>query len=421
MDTATRYSRLRPAFAEFRQVIFPMPVQKLQPNTLALTMLLSLLVSFGPLSVDLYVPSMPEVARIMNAPGSQVQLTISLYLAGFALGQILYGPISDRFGRKPAIIGAFLLYSASSILCLGSTDLETLVIGRFLQGLGVSGSSVVARAVVRDLYEGHHASLQFSTMNMFMGLMPIFAPLMGGVLATFFGWHSVFIFQLCAATATVLLVIFCLAESHRGTRISPLEILRSYGVITLNKAFLANMAVGALAYSGLFAWIVGSPFVMQSIVGLSPLGFSICYAAACSGFIVGGWIGTRLVVSHGLNEMAGIGATFCAGASLCMLASAALGIALPVTLTLPMGVYFIGLAILLAQSTAAALMPFPKQAGTASSLLGFVQQCGGVIMGTLVGRSLDKSSALPMGIYIAAAGCGTLLLWFATRKVRATA
>ena len=160
---------------------------------------------------------------------------------------------------------------------------------------------------------------------------------------------------------------------------------------------------------------------MQSIVGLSPLGFSICYAAACSGFIVGGWIGTRLVVSHGLNEMAGIGATFCAGASLCMLASAALGIALPVTLTLPMGVYFIGLAILLAQSTAAALMPFPKQAGTASSLLGFVQQCGGVIMGTLVGRSLDKSSALPMGIYIAAAGCGTLLLWFATRKVRATA
>ena len=396
-----------------------MPTQKLQPNTLALTLLLTLLVSFGPLSVDLYVPSMPEVGRVMNAPGSQVQLTISLYLAGFALGQILYGPISDRFGRKPAIIGAFLLYCAASILCLFSTDIETLVTGRFLQALGVSGSSVVARAVVRDLYEGKHTSLQFSTMNMFMGLMPIFAPLMGGVLATFFGWHSVFIFQFCAGAATVLLVVFRLAESRAGTRISPLEILRSYGIIAVNKAFLANMAVGALAYSGLFAWIVGSPFVMQTIVGLSPLGFSMCYAAACSGFILGGWIGTRLVVSHGLDAMAGIGATFCAVAGLCILVSAAVGIALPVTLTLPMGIYFIGLAILLAQSTAAALMPFPKQAGTASSLLGFAQQFAGVIMGTLVGYSLDKSTALPMGMFIAAAGCSTMLLWLMTRRVRA--
>jgi DHA1 family bicyclomycin/chloramphenicol resistance-like MFS transporter len=395
-----------------------MPVQKLQPNTFALTMLLTLLVSFGPLSVDLYVPSMPEVARMMNAPGSQVQLTISFYLAGFALGQILYGPISDRFGRKPAIIGAFLIYCAATILCLVSTDIDTLVTGRFLQGLGVSGSSVVARAVVRDLYEGTHATLQFSTMNMFMGLMPIFAPLMGGVLATFFGWHSVFIFQCCAGVATVLLVVFRLPESHVGTRVSPLEILRSYGHIIVNRSFLANTAIGMLAYSGLFAWIVGSPFVMQTIVGLSPLNFSFCYAAACSGFIVGGWIGTRLVVSHGLNEMAGIGAAFCAVAGLCILASAAIGVALPVTLTLPMGIYFIGLAILLAQSTAAALMPFPKQAGTASSLLGFMQQLAGVIMGTLVGRSLDKSSALPMGMFVAASGCGALLLWFMTRRVR---
>ena len=256
-------------------------------------------------------------------------------------------------------------------------------------------------------------------MNMFMGLMPIFAPLMGGVLATFFGWHSVFIFQFCAGAATVLLVVFRLAESRAGTRISPLEILRSYGIIAVNKAFLANMAVGALAYSGLFAWIVGSPFVMQTIVGLSPLGFSMCYAAACSGFILGGWIGTRLVVSHGLDAMAGIGATFCAVAGLCILVSAAVGIALPVTLILPMGIYFIGLAILLAQSTAAALMPFPKQAGTASSLLGFAQQFAGVIMGTLVGYSLDKSTALPMGMFIAAAGCSTMLLWLMTRRVRA--
>lgn len=397
-----------------------MPKSKFHLDSLALTLLLTLLISFGPLSVDLYVPSMPEVGRAMNAPSSQVQLTISLYLIGFAVGQIIYGPISDRFGRKPAIVGAFVIYCLASIVCFFSTSIEMLVVGRIAQALGVSGSTVVTRAMVRDLYEGARASLQFSTMNMFMGAMPIFAPLMGGVLATYFGWHAVFVFQFCAGAATALTVIWVLAESRPGvTDISPREILRSYRFIATNGAFLANMAIGALAYSGLFAWIIGSPFVMQAIVGLSPFGFSLCYAASCSGFIVGGWLGTRLVVSHGLDAMAGIGATICTVAGVCIVTAAIAGIALPVTLTLSMGIYFIGLAILMAQSTAAALMPFPKQAGTASSLIGFAQQCAGAIMGTLAGSTLSKTTALPMALLVAAAGGGTLLLWLTTRRVRA--
>jgi DHA1 family bicyclomycin/chloramphenicol resistance-like MFS transporter len=394
-----------------------MPARKLQPDTLTFTLLLTLLVSFGPLSVDLFVPSMPEIGRVMHAGSGEVQLTISLYLVGFAVGQIVYGPISDRFGRKPAILGAFTLYGLATLLCLFARDIDTILIGRLLQGLGVSGSSVVARAVVRDLFEGPRASLQFSVMNMFMGLMPIFAPLMGGVLATYAGWQTVFVFQFCAAAATASAVLFCLAESRHGTALAPRELAHSYGTIVRNRAFLANMSIGAFAYSGLFAWITGSPFVLQSLVGLSPLGFSICYAAACSGFIVGGWLGTRLVVSHGLNAMAGIGASFCTVAGLCIITAALAGVALSVTLTLSMAVYFIGLAILLAQSTAAALMPFPKQAGTASSLLGFAQQVAGAVMGSLVGATLGHT-AVPMASFVALAGCGTLVLWFATRHIR---
>lgn len=394
-----------------------MAVRKLQPETPAFTLLLTLLVSFGPLSVDLYVPSMPEIGRVMQAGSGQVQLTISLYLVGFAIGQIVYGPISDRFGRKPAIVGAFTLYGIATLICLFAPNIETILLGRLLQGLGVSGSSVVARAVVRDLFEGARASLQFSIMNMFMGLMPIFAPLMGGVLATYTGWHAVFVFQFCAGCATACAVLFCLAESRHGAALAPRELVHNYGVIARNPAFLANMSIGALAYSGLFAWITGSPFVLQTLVGLSPLGFSICYAAACSGFIVGGWLGTRLVVSHGLNAMAGTGASFCCIAGLCIVAAALANVALSITLTLSMAVYFVGLAILLAQSTAAALMPFPKQAGTASSLLGFAQQVAGAVMGVLVGNTLG-GTALPMAGFVALAGCGTLLLWFATRRVR---
>ena len=396
-----------------------MPPRKLHPDSLPLTLLLTLLVSFGPLTVDLYVPSMPEVARVMGTRGGEIQLTISLYLIGFAIGQIVCGPLSDRFGRKPAILGSFALYCAGSLLCLLSPNFETLVVGRVVQAFGVSGLVVATRAMVRDMYEGARASLQFSTMNMFMGLMPIFAPLMGGVLATLFGWHSVFVFQFCAGLATALLALFYIVESRLGgIAISPGQLWRNYRIIATNGAFLANMAIGVLAYSGLFAWIVGSPFVMQTVVGLSPLGFSICYAASCAGFIVGGWLGTRLVVSHGLNAMAGIGTVFCTVAGLSIVVCAASGFALPVTLAACMGVYFIGLAILLAQSTAAALMPFPNHAGTASSLIGFGQQIGGAAMGMLVGATLDKSTALPMAIFVAIAGCGTLLLWLVTRRVR---
>lgn len=288
-----------------------------------------------------------------------------------------------------------------------------------MQGFGVSGSVVATRAMVRDMYEGTRASLQFSTMNMFMGLMPIFAPLMGGVLAKIFGWHSVFVFQFFAGIATLALALAFVNESRLiASAISPGVIFENYRIIATNGAFLANMSIGVLAYAGLFAWIVGSPFVLQTIVGLSPLGYSVCYAASCTGFIIGGWLGTKLVVSHGLNAMAGIGAVFCTVAGLCIVAFAAAGVALPVTLPACMCVYFVGLAILLAQSTNAALMPFPHQAGTASSLIGVLQQCAGATMGALVGATLDKTSALPMALFIAAAGCGTLLLWLLTRRVR---
>ena len=384
--------------------------------------LIAALMALNALAIDVMLPALPAMGHALNvAHENERQYVLTAYLVGFGLAQLAFGPISDRFGRKPAIIGAFAIFCAASVFCFFSTSIEMLVAGRILQGLGVSGSSVVTRAMVRDLYEGSRASLQFSTMNMFMGAMPIFAPLMGGVLATYFGWHSVFVFQLAAGVATATMVIFCLSESRPGGTISPREILRGYRIIVTNGAFLANMGIGALAYSGLFAWITGSAFVLQVVVGLSPLEYSFCYATACSGFIVGGWFGTRLVVSHDFNVMAAIGASFCAAAGVLIVTSAVIGFALPITLTLSMAVYFIGLAILLAQSTAAALMPFPQQAGTASSLIGFVQQAAGATMGTLVGATLSKTTAVPMALFIAGAGVSTLVLWALTRRVRAAA
>ena len=173
----------------------------LRPGSFALTLLLALLTGIGPLSTDMYVPSLPDIGRALHASTEQVQLTISSYLLGFATGQILYGPISDRFGRKPVMMAALVLYGVGSIVCATTQSIEMLAALRFVQALGGAGAIVLARAVVRDLYSGVRAGRELSLMGSIQALAPILAPVIGGVMQTVFGWRASFI----------LLVIFAVA------------------------------------------------------------------------------------------------------------------------------------------------------------------------------------------------------------------
>ena len=164
----------------------------LRPGTFALTILLAALSAIGPLTTDMYLPSLPDIARLLNASTAQVQLTVSAYLLGFAFGQIFYGPLADRHGRKPVLLGAMALYCAASLACALSTSIEMLIAARALQALGGSGGIVLARAIVRDLYSGARAGRELSLIGAVMALAPVLAPLIGGVLQTGFGWRSVF-------------------------------------------------------------------------------------------------------------------------------------------------------------------------------------------------------------------------------------
>jgi MFS transporter, DHA1 family, multidrug resistance protein len=285
----------------------------LRPDTLALTALLAFLTSFGPLSVDLYLPSMPAIAAALAAPPAHVQLTISLYLVGFAIGQVVHGPISDRIGRKPIIVLSFVLYCVATLICLVSTSITVLIAGRFLQALGVSGSIVAVRAVVRDLYEGVRAGRQLSSMGMLMGFAPIIAPLTGGVLQTAFGWRAGFVFLIAAGALAGYLAWRFLPETHHVRSAPSLAgLLSNYRRVATHRVFLANLAVGAVAYGGLFAWIAGSPFVLQFVFGFSPLSYAIAYAGSCLGFVAGSTLATRLVMRLGLDRTAGLGAGSCA-------------------------------------------------------------------------------------------------------------
>lgn len=244
----------------------------LRPGTFALTALLAALTAIGPLSTDMYLASLPDIARQLGASTAQVQLTILSYLIGFAVGQIVYGPLSDRHGRKPVLLAAVALYCVASLACVLATSIEMLIVARALQALGGSGGIVLARAIVRDLYSGARAGRELSVIGAVMALAPVLAPITGGLLQTGFGWRSVF-FALVGVGLIGAGVVWPLLPETSPARaaepVSPASMLRSYRVVARNSAYLAYLGLASTGFGGLFAWISGTSFALQNLYGLS--------------------------------------------------------------------------------------------------------------------------------------------------------
>jgi len=393
----------------------------LRSGTFALTVLLAALSAIGPLTTDMYLPSLPDIARALGAPTAQVQLTISAYLFGFAIGQIFYGPVSDRHGRKPVLLVAMVLYCVASLACALSTSIEMLIAARALQALGGSGGIVLARAIVRDLYSGARAGRELSLIGSVMALAPVLAPIAGGALQTGFGWRSIF-FALVAAGLFGATVIWLLLpetlEQRAAEPVSPVSMLKSYRVVVRNPAYLAYLGLASTSYAGLFAWISGASFVLQNLYGLSPFDFGVAFALGSIGYMTGATLAARLVVRLGLDRTIGFGGAACAAGGLAMMAAVALGLMSAASLVLPMAIFLAGLGMVMPQSIAGAMTPFPERAGAASALLGFVQQSAAALCGAVVGALLG-SSAWPLAAAVATMGCATLALWIFTRALRA--
>jgi DHA1 family bicyclomycin/chloramphenicol resistance-like MFS transporter len=395
----------------------------LRPGTFALTVLLAALSAIGPLTTDMYLPSLPDIARLLGASTAQAQLTISSYLIGFAVGQIFYGPLADRHGRKPVLMGAMALYCAASLACALSTSIEMLIAARALQALGGSGGIVLARAIVRDLYSGARAGRELSLIGAVMALAPVLAPLLGGMLQTGFGWRSVF-FTLVGGGLLGAAIIWPLMPETLALRaaepISPATMFRSFRVVARNRAYLAYLGLASTSFAGLFAWISGASFVLQYLYGLTPFQFGVAFAIGSVGYMVGTTLAARLVMRHGVDSTLGVGAAAMAAGGLSMAMAVALGLTSAASLVLPMALYLAGLGMVLPQSIAGAMTPFPERAGAASALLGFVQQSLAALCGAAVGALLG-TSAWPLAGAVAGMGCATLGLWILTRALRARA
>jgi len=395
----------------------------LTPGTFALTLLLSFLTALGPLSMDMYLPSLPDIARTLHAPILDVQLTISSYLFGFAVGQIFYGPISDRIGRKPVLLTALVLYGVASIGCALTQSIDSLIAMRFLQALGGAGVIVLARAVVRDIYSGARASRELSLMGAITAFAPIVAPTIGGLLQTVFGWRATFVLLVIFAALAGSIAARLLPETLRkpeGGRFSIAKMIALYPAVLVHRGFLANLGILTTTFVGLFAWVSGAPIVMQSaIYGLSPLTFGVTFAMGAAGYMLGTFIAARIVMRLGIDRTMGIGCVTLALGGLIMVAVVALHLANVVWFVGSMMIYLAGLGLALPAAMAGALSPFHDRAGTASSLMGFTQQSAAAIAAGAIGLYLGQS-AWPVAAAVATMGCAALLIWASTRRMRAS-
>lgn len=393
----------------------------LRPDTLAMTAVLAMLTALGPLSTDFYLPSLPEIVRALGTDVAGAQATLSAFLFGFAAGQLVWGPLSDRLGRRPVLLIGLCLFLVTTLACALAPSIDALIGARFAQALGASGPIVLGRAMVRDLYDGPRAGRELARMGMIMGLVPAVAPLAGGLLQDAFGWRSTFLASLAFGLVILAVVITIMPETIRQRspeRLSFLAIFRSFGVLLQNPAYRVYVSLTSLAYAGLFAFISGSSFVLIGIYGLSPPAFGLSFGFAVLGYILGTILAQRLVGRRGLDGVIALGVACLAGGGLSMLACVASGFGGALGVVGPMALYACGVGLTMPQSQAAAMMPFPDRAGAASSFTGLCQMLLSGCVGLLVGHLLE-ASALPLPLVMSAIGVAALVLFRASAAARA--
>lgn len=378
------------------------------PDSLAIRALLTVLVAFGALSTDMYLPALPTLVTEFRSDVATVQLTLSVFMAGFAVAQLAYGPLSDRFGRRSMLIGGATLYLAASLICALAGSIETLIAARFFQALGACCGPVVARAVVRDVYDRERTATVFAYMGMAMAVAPIGAPVLGGFLMETAGWQSMFVVQAVIGLSVTVATWLMLAETntHRDPdAIRPLRLLANYATLLKSPVFTGHTLVASFSFAGLFAYISASSFVLIDGLKLSPSVFGMCFGVVACGVMLGSFLAGRVSRKLGVDRMVRL------GTAVCLLAGAAgIGMALDRIQTVPaviapMVVYTFGMGMIMPNAMAGAVGPFPRMAGLASALMGFVQMALSSAAGAIVGH-LTSTSALPMmaAVLLAAVG-----------------
>jgi DHA1 family bicyclomycin/chloramphenicol resistance-like MFS transporter len=379
------------------------------PTPVPLVVLLGLLIALPALGTDLFVPAMPALTQALKVPVDEAQLTMTLYFIGLAVGQLVWGPLSDRYGRKPIMVSGLGIMLAASIAAALMESLAAVVAARLAQGLGMSSGALIGRAIARDLYAHEQAARLLSSMSVVFSLVPIAAPLTGGLLVSVAGWPAVFA-AMSAVAILLLAAVIPLRETAPAQRrpVNPQQIVRTFGAILGDRRFLGPYLPFLCAQIGVLAWVSNSAFPLISGLGVSATAYGAMFTLVMFGQILGAWMSSRFVMHLGIARLMRTGAALMLAAGAAAAALAWLGVGHWLAVVAPFVLYLFGAALVVPNATAAAMAPFPAAAGAASSLIGTIGFTSGAIISTALGAAFD-GSARPMATVAALAGLGAFL------------
>lgn len=374
------------------------PIPRLQPG---FVMLLTALTALGPVSTDFYLPSLPSIATYFRVGEAEAQLTLSAFLVGFAVAMLIYGPLSDRLGRKPVLLAGLLIFTLATIGCALAVSIDQLIVARMFQAIGAGAGPVISRAIVRDRFGAGGASRALSYLAAAMALAPAVGPIMGGYLQERFGWQSIFWAIAIYGAVAIACAIFRLPESHpsgRRTAHGPIAMLQTYAMLLRQRRYVGFVLCQTFSYSGIFCFISGSSFVFINILGVQPERFGWCFSVFVIGYMIGTIFSARLTHRIGIDGMVQLGAALALVATIVLTLIAFIAPSIP-GLLLPLMIYMIGIGMASPNSQAGAIGPFPSSAGAASSLLGFLQMSVAATVGAALGH-LEAQTSRPMAVAI---------------------
>jgi DHA1 family bicyclomycin/chloramphenicol resistance-like MFS transporter len=380
-----------------------------QPSHGRLVVLLGALSTFGPLSMDLYLPGLPSMATDLSAPAWAAQLSITTSMLGLALGQLVAGPISDARGRRRPLLGGLAAYLFASLLCAMAPTIWVLLVLRLIQGAAGAAGIVIARAVVRDLHTGVAAARFYAMLMLVAGLAPVLAPLAGGQLLHVTDWRGIFVVLAGIGAALLLAAWWTLAETlpvqrrHTGGLVATLSV---FGGLTRDRLFVGYTLALGLSFGAMATYISGSPFVLQEVHGVSPQLFGALFALNAVGIMAASQASRALVGRFGPRRMLAAGVTICAAGGLGVLAAVVLDGGLAALL--PSLFVMVGsIGLVMPNAAALALADHPRTAGSASALLGLSQFAFGAAAAPLAGVA-GSHTALPMAIVAATLSASSL-------------
>ena len=386
-----------------------------------LVIVLGALCAIGPLTVDTYLPALPALRADFGATDVQAQATLTGLLIGLGLGQLIIGPVSDAVGRRRPLLAGLAGHAVMSVLCVLAPSITLLAIARTLQGVAGAAVAVVAMAIVRDIFKGNRAAQLLSRMFLVLGVAPILAPMLGGALLKVTSWQGIFVVLGAAAVALFVLAFVALPETLPPASRIPASVrasISAYRGLFADRVFLVLVAVAALVFAVLFAYVAGSPFILQGLYGLTPQQFGIAFGANAIGLVLATQLNPMLLRRYRPVQILSAAVGIALTGGLVLLVTALTGFGGLAGFLVPIAVIVTALGLSFPNAPAAALSRHGETAGTAAAMLGASQFVAGGLAAPLVG-ALDDGTAVPLAlIIVTAAGIAGTLLILARKQLR---